>query len=938
MSAEESRGDRSAVRRLVGGGFALAVAVAVAAAGVIVAMPAQASSADIVVNEVFSANASAGTTDAQKYDWVELKNLGSVSVDVTGWRIYDEDRSSTKNFTIGTSDKASGQTTIPSGGYLVLYLVTDPGLGKGDSVSLTTGSDSTGAFDATRQVGSTVTWPSGTHASPSWGRKADGSYAMTSAATPGAANTFADGDPAPSETAESIIKDAGTGLVLDFIDLETDEVRLVNRGTAAVDLTGWTVKDDDDTHVFPIPAGTVLAAGGGEQTFGLNPESGGGFGLGKADKVRVYSPAGILTLQYGWSIDDATWAADKTTITFKANSDADGMITQGVGSTASPSADPGTGAATVEAWPGLQAVRTVDSESEFGAKTTGGEHTDGNLSGLVYQPATSSSAAVLWAADNDLNPTLGETAAKGPGAINKFVQVDGVWQQDPSDGWSWLANGQRKGGKQLLYKDGTGGVDSEGITLIEGDSSKGVFIASERDNTNKNVSRPSILRYDVTQATTDGNGDGAQELTATNEWNLLAAINSTGVTLSTKDEANLGLEGVAFVPDSYLTANGFTDKSGAVYNPSAYGDHFGGLFLAALEKNGHIYAVALGEHGDTVSLVQDIAIPAADVAAGFTVIQDLTWDADTNRLLAQCDNSCGAAEPNGTAKLASYEIGASGTFGITHLFASPSAVASLNTEGFAIAPLSSAGEVAGGDPNTIYRQVFWSDDAVTNGYSLRTGYLAAGTAPASESPSPSASTPAVATPAATSTTVRLSSTPRPYGTAPTATVEVSSVDPSRAIAGTIRVLVDGRVVATKAAAGHRTVSLPATLAPGRHSVSASFVPSDAAALQASSSVARTLIVTKAATSTSITLPKRIVNGKKATATVRVTSRGTKPAGTVRIAVNGKTVKTVTLKAGKTVTATVRISATGKRTVSVKASFPGSARYLASSATKRISVR
>ena len=41
-----------------------------------------------------------------------------------------------------------------------------------------------------------------------------------------------------------------------------DWVELINNGASAVDLSGWIVKDNDDTHVFTIPAGTSIAAGG----------------------------------------------------------------------------------------------------------------------------------------------------------------------------------------------------------------------------------------------------------------------------------------------------------------------------------------------------------------------------------------------------------------------------------------------------------------------------------------------------------------------------------------------------------------------------------------------------------------------------------------------------------------------------------------------------
>lgn len=94
-----------------------------------------------------------------------------------------------------------------------------------------------------------------------------------------------------------------------------------------------------------------------------------------------------------------------------------------------------------------------------------------------------------------------------------------------------------KDGKQLHFKDSKGGVDSEGITLIPGadgrpDSAKGVFIGVERDNEHKKTPRPAILSYDVDAAATDANADGAQDLTATHEWGLLAPLSQFGVTLA----------------------------------------------------------------------------------------------------------------------------------------------------------------------------------------------------------------------------------------------------------------------------------------------------------------------------------------------------------------------------------------------------------------------
>ena len=396
--------------------------------------------------------------------------------------------------------------------------------------------------------------------------------------------------PAPEPT-ENIIKDEATAVFLKRIDVGTDTVTLGSKNAADVTLDGWKLRDDKDSadHTYTVPAGTVLKAGG-EVEFNLDKLA--GIGLGKEDKVRVYDATGKLVLQFAWSGDDKN-------AVYVANSDADGMVKEG--DTPTNPDQPGD-KLDVAAWPGLDTVTAIDGTDEFGAGQATGEHTDGNLSGLAYQPGKDGQPGTLWAADNDLNPTLGITGPKGAGSINKFVYVDGKWQQDPNDGWSFTKDGQTKGGKQLHFKDGKGGVDSEGIALIPGengvaDPAKGVFIGAERDNENKKVPRPSILSYDVTAATSDANGDGAQDLTATHEWNLVNALSQFGVQLEEGDDANLGVEGVTFIPDSVLTAkhfkvNLYPDRV-TEYNPDGFGNDYGGLFFVALEKTNAIYAFAL---------------------------------------------------------------------------------------------------------------------------------------------------------------------------------------------------------------------------------------------------------------------------------------------------------------------------------------------------------
>lgn len=82
-----------------------------------------------------------------------------------------------------------------------------------------------------------------------------------------------------------------------------DWVELLNTGDATADLTGWTFRDDDDTHMFEIVAGTTLAPGAymvleGIGGTGLQVFN---FGLGKADQARIFDADGTLVDGTGWT-------------------------------------------------------------------------------------------------------------------------------------------------------------------------------------------------------------------------------------------------------------------------------------------------------------------------------------------------------------------------------------------------------------------------------------------------------------------------------------------------------------------------------------------------------------------------------------------------------------------------------------------------------------
>nr|WP_239512364.1 5'-nucleotidase C-terminal domain-containing protein [Bifidobacterium aerophilum] len=530
----------------------------------------------------------------------------------------------------------------------------------------------------------------------------------------------------------------------DPVEQRDDWVELKNTGSEPVDVKGWDIYDEKQNKHYTIGVDKEINADTVVQPNGYLVayiDYNGDPGLGAdADSVYLTSSVGDK-YDAASEVDSTTWKlADKMTDAQSWSRADDGTFkvsdkpTPGAANefpNPTPTPDPGE-TMTVNAWPGLDAVTAVDADGEFGAKGQSGDHTDGNLSGLVYESGRNGAADTLWAADNDLNPTLGNTEDKGPGSINKFVldAATGTWKQDPTGGWTFDVNGQTKGGKQLHFKDGKGGVDSEGITIIPGtdgslDSSKGVFIGAERDNENKNVPRPSILSYDVNAAASDTNGDGAQDLTATHEWNLVAPLSQFGVTLG-KDDANLGVEGIAFIPDSVLTAKHFKanlDPSNVHdYDPAGTANDYGGLFFAALEKTNAIYAFALATVGgnDVAYPLAQIPLPVSAANAGFDGPRDLTWDGEHGQLLAEGDNDKGTG-----AKIATYTFGQDGTLALTALTSTPTEIAGQNSEGFAITSDKNARAIDGGIAGKTYKPVFWADDGVTDGHSLRQGWIEA---------------------------------------------------------------------------------------------------------------------------------------------------------------------------------------------------------------------
>ena len=83
----------------------------------------------------------------------------------------------------------------------------------------------------------------------------------------------------------------------------SDFVELYNRAATAIVLGGWKITDNDPTHVFVLPAGTSIAAGG---RLLIESDTSAAplhltFGLGAADSAILYTPFDVVVDSHSWT-------------------------------------------------------------------------------------------------------------------------------------------------------------------------------------------------------------------------------------------------------------------------------------------------------------------------------------------------------------------------------------------------------------------------------------------------------------------------------------------------------------------------------------------------------------------------------------------------------------------------------------------------------------
>jgi hypothetical protein len=222
------------------------------------------------LNEIESSGGTPG-------DWVELYNPNLQAVSLAGHVLRDATDAGGYVF-------PAGATIAPNGHLVVERTQLGFELDAADAVRLfrPNGTSLVDAFVWTADAATT------------YGRCPDGVGALivTTSPTKGTANDCV--------VATTVVKinevESNGGTPGDWVELR-------NTSAAPVDLSGYVFKDNDDTHAYVLPAGSVIAAGGYLVLDELvNGVGGFDFGLGANEQARLYAPGGaVLVDQYAWT-------------------------------------------------------------------------------------------------------------------------------------------------------------------------------------------------------------------------------------------------------------------------------------------------------------------------------------------------------------------------------------------------------------------------------------------------------------------------------------------------------------------------------------------------------------------------------------------------------------------------------------------------------------
>ena len=260
----------------------------------------------LLITEIMYHPPDVGTTSGSEYEFIEIKNVGTVAVPLFGMR-----------FTAGIEFTFPAGSSIPPAGFVVLaknptlFAQKYPGVavlgGYGPSTSLDNGGEAVTLSDAAGNVIFTVTyddkapWPTGAdglgyslvpnypNLNPNPNDAGNWRLSAAIGGTPGA------DDPAPGLPKVQISE-----LLANSVLPSVDAIELFNPETSPANISGWYLSDDlVNPQKYVIPNGTIIPAGGylvlDETSFNVGPN---GFAFSQNGDEAVLSSAdssGLLT-------------------------------------------------------------------------------------------------------------------------------------------------------------------------------------------------------------------------------------------------------------------------------------------------------------------------------------------------------------------------------------------------------------------------------------------------------------------------------------------------------------------------------------------------------------------------------------------------------------------------------------------------------------------
>jgi len=533
----------------------------------------------VKINEIESDDPNGGV------DYVEIINIGTTAVDISGWHIYDSDKLARKNEVTPVKDN----TILEPKKIYVFEQNKDFsfGLGKSDEANL---------YTKDEVLVDSYSWKDG-HANGVFARIPDGTGEFIDYPTPSKGKLNKVTSPVVINEVQSNPKEG-----------ENDWVELANPTSEKIDVSNFIIKDNKDEDSYIIKEGTTI------EPYGFLVINDLSFGLGKNDSVRLYDNNSELLGETTWSgHTNPTW----------------GLYPNFNGSEYKNTKEETPGKPNKFAdipdqisWPGDNEIEVFDKESVFLEDSSGLDFFNNKL----Y--AVDNGTATFWILD-----------------VNK-------------DGSMKFHDGYSKGKKIKFIKDkdntSAKGPDAEGITV---DDEGKVYLASERDNSNKGVNYNTILMVDPNTQ--------ENEIVASKEWDLTSSLPNVS--------ANMGIESVEYV--------NFKDIEGAILDkntketfdiknyPNSIND---GIFFVALEDNGFVYAYVLNNDG-TYTLINEY-----DSKLGGAMSMD--FDTYNKELWVMSDN--------GYKNLGAKIKFNNGTTSVEHLLPPTKLNVNGNYEGFAISDVS----------------------------------------------------------------------------------------------------------------------------------------------------------------------------------------------------------------------------------------------------------